>query len=143
MVFAGRLRLNQIGLMLINKGLGPAEILSVDIYLQIDGENKYFDNWSLLCAEIGLKSVGFSATTPRRRDVISTNEEIKLLWRAITENDDCAQAHIESLRKIGVFIRYKCMYGKRHSISHKPNVNIRASKGLTSSLTQTAKNAAG
>ena len=122
--------------MLINKGLGPAEIISVEIYLQVDGINKYFDNWSTLCAEIGLKGVGFSAATPRRYDIISTKEEVNLLIRKITDNDEYAREHIESLRKIGLFIRYKSMYGKLHSLSHKPNVNIRLHDRQTSSLTQ-------
>ncbi len=102
------------GFKLINNGLGPAEITSIQLYLDGSIIDSDHNAWSTVIKNVGLNSSNWNIWRPSPGVFIRSGEE---LWLFHTESlDRSANETIRSLSRLRIKIGYKSMYNEEQPI---------------------------
>ncbi|MBL0797821.1 hypothetical protein [Pseudomonas sp. B7] len=119
-------KLENLGLHIINNGLGPAFMESMDVIVdgvRIEGDGKFFQ----AAAKLGLVPGCLSISEPRPNDSLKTGEEISLI--GVPKSAPALQCASTRLRLMSITsgrfdftLTVKSIYGDRFSYNFKRNI---------------------
>lgn len=126
--YTNEAKLDNEGVHVINNGLGPAFVESLDVMVngrEIEGSRKFFE----AAKSLGLDTECLSTGEPRANDSLKTGEEILLL--GVPEDGDSIKCAITRLKlgrlkpnSLDFILTVKSIYGDRFTYQFSKNAQV-------------------